>query len=616
MNKIFKLMFTALVGILALASCTNSDDYEMAAKLSGEQVYFPNTLSSTVNLKSTEISYTIPVMRVNSSGEVTVPLTVEYAGEAMTIPTSVTFKDGQTETSLTIAYDADKLGFDNFEKVTLKIGNDDYTTIYGASSFTCSFGIPAPWTSLGKCTFIENYMFGIEKECAIYQNDIDNSLYRIENAFNPSGPNASPWLYVKILKKGDVVLDETIPEDGYVYFYGGGANANEFNTGVENTNYGADVCLVFPGTFTSMPDPSFWTHNKVTGWKEDGTPGSVQLAPMYYMFGVGGWNQSQADDIINIILPGFVVVDYSAEIEAVGRLIDKKENGQAVFDITLGADVASAKVAMAPGKGAEEAAYKLILDEDPSVVEITSSQEVRIPYEEPGDYTVIVVTYDADGNEQKYATATIYIPENGAPKEIFEALFTGIYSHCVKSLDGEGPMWDGYDPEEGMLYVSNLDEDRCMISPWVNLGYEEEGTEGEGMIFLWDEEDNITVPECFTGVTNSKYGDIWAWDLVTAQVEGAEDMASYYDEKTGIINFFLAWSCSAGHFSFTHDTFELTGYADAGAKKKAAKHNKGVFTKKSCNFKLPLVNNGVRKVKAHKSLTFKSAPSKNLKIKK
>lgn len=564
MNKIFKLMFTALVGILALASCTNSDDYEMAAKLSGEQVYFPNTLSSTVNLKSTENSYAIPVMRVNSSGEVAVPITVEYDGNALAIPASVTFKDGQTQTELTIAYDADKMGFDNFESVTLKIGNEDYTTVYGANSFTCSFGIPAPWTSLGKCTLIEDYMFGIEKECAIYQNDIDNSLYRIENAFNPSGPNASPWLYVKILKKGDVVLDETIPEDGYVYFYGGGANANEFNTGVENSNYGADVCLVFPGTFTSMPNPSFWTHNTVTAWKEDGTPGSVQLAPMYYMFGVGGWNQSQADGVLSIVFPGYVVLDYSVELEAEGRFIDNKENGYAVVNATFGSDVNHTKIAMAPGKNAAEAAYELIKNDDKSVITVegSGSMEVRIPYEDPGEYTVVAVTYDSEGNEQEASYISILIPDSGAPKEIFKAIFTGVYTHCVKSLSEDGSaMWDGYDPEEGMLYESNLDESRFMVSPWVNLGYEDNETLGQGLVFNMDEEGNITVPECFTGVTDSKYGDIWAWDLGTAGV--TDKLPSYYDDENGLFNFYLAWTCSAGNFGFTYDTFKLTGYAES-----------------------------------------------------
>ncbi len=578
-------MFTALVGILALASCTNSDDYEMASKLSGEQVYFPNTLSSTVNLKSTENSYAIPVMRVNSSGEVAVPITVEYDGKALAIPASVTFKDGQTQTELTIAYDADKLGFDNFESATFKIGNEDYTTIYGANSFTCSFGIPAPWTSLGKCTLIENYMFGIEKECAIYQNDIDNSLYRIENAFNPAGPNASPWLYVKILKKGDVVLDETIPEDGYVYFYGGGANANEFNTGVENTNYGADVCLVFPGTFTSMPDPSFWTHNTVTAWKEDGTPGSVQLAPMYYMFGVGGWNQSQADGILNIVFPGYVMLDYSVELEAEGRFIDNKENGYAVVNATLGIDVYQTKIAMTPGNDAA-AAYELIKNGDESVITVegSGSMEVRIPYENPGEYTIVAVTYDAEGNEQEASYVSILIPDSGAPKEIFKAIFKGIYTHCVKSFSESGdPMWKGYDPEEAILYESNLDESRFMISPWVNLGYEEDGTEGEGLVFTMDEDGFLTVKPCFTGVSDNKYGDIFAWDLVTA---GVANMPSYYDQDKGMFVFNLAWSVEGGNFGYTQDTYELTGYAESPRQSKTVKN----ISVKNMKCTLPLKN--------------------------
>lgn len=617
-NKIYTLALMAAVAF-GFSACADSEDYTPADKVAGMEVYFSGVNSTTKkDLSSKENTFSIPVNRIKTAeaANVAIDIQIPEGSKISCASPSVSFAAGASQGNLELSYKPEEMDFDHYDTIHVAIKDVNSTSPYGVSEFTLIAGIPAPWLSLGAGELIEDFFWGFKTKVEIFQNQVEPSLYRIENVFEPEGDNASPWLYFKVLKAGDTVLDQTIPEDDMVYFYGDGEH-DSFNTGVFNTTYNADICLVFPGTFKSLGDPTDWMQNKVLAYQEDGSIGAIQLAPEYYMFGVGGWGGSESDGDIIISFPGYTLADYEAEIDVVGRLIDKKENGQAVFDITLGEDVASAKVAMAPGKGTEDAAYKLIQDEDPSVVEITSSQEVRIPYEEPGYYTVIVVTYDADGKEQKFASSNINIPENGEPKEIFEAVFTGIYSHCVKSLDGEGPMWEDYDSEDGMLYVSNLDEDRCMISPWVNLGYEEIGTEGEGMIFIWDEEDNITVPECFTGVTDSKYGDIWAWDVITAQVEDAEDMASYFDDETGTINFFLAWSCSYGDFSYTMDTFELTGFAEAGAKKRAAKYNKGIFGKKFSNFKLPLINNGAKKVKkVHKPFTTNATPSKNLKLKK
>jgi len=52
----------------------------------------------------------------------------------------------------------------------------------------------------------------------------------------------------------------------------------------------------------------------VAAYKEDGTPGQVNLAPWYYITGVGGWNKSQEDKQIEIIFPGFMRFPLSALI--------------------------------------------------------------------------------------------------------------------------------------------------------------------------------------------------------------------------------------------------------------------------------------------------------------
>ena len=45
-----------------------------------------------------------------------------------------------------------------------------------------------------------------------------------------------------------------------------------------------------------MQDPSFWAHNMMGD-------GYIQIAPYYYIDGLGGWNYTQKDGVIYIVLP-------------------------------------------------------------------------------------------------------------------------------------------------------------------------------------------------------------------------------------------------------------------------------------------------------------------------
>ncbi len=56
-----------------------------------------------------------------------------------------------------MTYDPNKVGFDKFSELTLKIGDETYATTYGLSQYTVKVGIPSPWETLGKGTFIEDF---------------------------------------------------------------------------------------------------------------------------------------------------------------------------------------------------------------------------------------------------------------------------------------------------------------------------------------------------------------------------------------------------------------------------------------------------------------------------
>jgi hypothetical protein len=79
-------------------------------------------------------------------------------------------------------------------------------------------------------------------------------------------------------------------EDGLVFY-------DDFPLGI---NYEASkdqpIYGYHPWGWSSMQDPSFWAHNKIDGKV-------IQLAPYYYIDGLGGWNYTQKDGVILITLP-------------------------------------------------------------------------------------------------------------------------------------------------------------------------------------------------------------------------------------------------------------------------------------------------------------------------
>lgn len=150
MNKIFKhsmmLLFSALA--LVLGSCTEEFEYT-GATIEGEQVYFSNALSSTVNLDPNASEVKIPVNRIQRTGELTVNFNVTTSENcAVSVPSSVTFADGDSVAYLTVTYDPQTIQMGHFDDVTVAIADANYTTPYGSSSYTFSIGL-SEWTSIG-----------------------------------------------------------------------------------------------------------------------------------------------------------------------------------------------------------------------------------------------------------------------------------------------------------------------------------------------------------------------------------------------------------------------------------------------------------------------------------
>lgn len=428
MNKIKNILSAMLLLALPLAftACGDDVEYSPADKPVNAQVYFPTTNGATVDLSKDKTSFDVTLMRAKTDEAITVPITVTGGGSFFTIPTSVSFAQGVDKAVLSISYNPESLEYDAYSEIKLTIGDESATTPYGMAQYVFKAGIPAPWTSLGKATFSDAFLFANKYSVELQRNDLNPSLYRLVDPYSEGltkesfTSNGDQSLYVEftLLKPGDKIGDVTITMEDLVYF-------PYYCTGFFNTSndYNTNVDAHHPSDFSSLNSEAAWTFNRVLQYQADGTPAGVQLAPYYYMNGHGGWNNTQADGIITIIFPGASLKDYTINVEYKGRFTNVGGDNYAVADIQLGADVENAKVVMVEGNDIQ-AAINGILDGSLKGIEVSQSGSVNIPSTANGLCSIVAVGY-GEGESQEVAYTSF---EFSAGTDRWMSLGTALYT--------------------------------------------------------------------------------------------------------------------------------------------------------------------------------------------
>ena len=428
MNKIKNILSAMLLLALPLAftACGDDVEYSPADKPVNAQVYFPTTNGATVDLSKDKTSFDVTLMRAKTDEAITVPITATGDGSFFTIPTSVSFAQGVDKAVLSISYNPESLEYDAYSEIKLTIGDESATTPYGMAQYVFKAGIPAPWTSLGKATFSDAFLFANKYSVELQRNDLNPSLYRLVDPYSEgltkegftSNGDQSPYVEFTLLKPGDKIGDVTITMEDLVYF-------PYYCTGFFNTSndYNTNVDAHHPSDFSSLNSEAAWTFNRVLQYQADGTPAGVQLAPYYYMNGHGGWNNTQADGIITIIFPGASLKDYTINVEYKGRFTNVGGDNYAVADIQLGADVENAKVVMVEGNDIQ-AAINGILDGSLEGIEISQSGSVNIPSTANGLCSIVAVGY-GEGESQEVAYTSF---EFSAGTDRWMRLGTALYT--------------------------------------------------------------------------------------------------------------------------------------------------------------------------------------------
>lgn len=612
MNKIFryaKIAVAALVTV-AMAACTSDYEYDTPEALKGAQVYFSNTLPSKIEVNKESGNFDVTLSRQNTEGELTVPLMFTAdEGNIYTVPSTVTFADGEATANIHITFNPDDLVYGNYVGGTISFDADNFSTPYGATSYQFKAGASAYVdVAGGKGKFRDGLisaLYGIEVleyDVQIQQDAHTPGIYRVVAPYAQKGWSGSqPWYtaFDENESNTDMIIDATDPD--FVYIKG------TFNTGVTlNSSDGVLSAISYVQYLLDKGNSLDLIKSKMPelfGTFKDGVFTFPAKSILLYFGSGGDLYYGNTDGMLRVAMPGVVLKDYNVGVEYLGRMTDTNDKDNAVFNLTFGADVTTVKYALVKeGEDLNKTASGII-DGSVEATEISEAGRVEVPFEESGNYYLVTVSYE--NGEAKGADATpITLKSSKDAEEQFEEVAYGVFTLGVEDFSGsffpeQGPMGCFLEklggtspyPSEATLLQSKSDPTHFRITPWLIDGYDFD--------FTWNKETGvISVSNNNSGVTGNEAGEKVIVDDVATMIGDANASAagvlnSYHEN---VFTFNLVYHLGNDIFAMEKETFEITATAENAAKKGvnkvAASHcsfNK-LFTGKPYQLNKKLVN--------------------------
>lgn len=422
MKKISKLLFS-LVALLSIAvACEPKVDNYVVGDPDVDGcygVFFPaqSAAGSHAIDPADPTSTTFTVSRKNSSGAITVPVEVVDKSGIFTVGT-LSFADGQAETTLDVSFSSADVGVKY--ALELYINDPQYASKYNDTDPWLKYDVTREkWNDLGKGTWYENgyFTFDAPEKVTILQNDNNKNLFRAVLTSEVDGEpyyvyseGQDNYFEFQVLKPGQTIRNTKITQSDLVFF-------QTYETGYVNTSYGLTIWFMHPSSFTSLNSESNFLHNKVLQYQDNGLPAGVQIAPYYYMNGLSGWNHTQDDNIITIIFPDAVLVDYSIEAKP-GLTTD----GVTPIAFNLGTDVASVKYAVFDQElnvVQLERAVSQIAEGEIEAEELDMNTKIAgIQCDQTGEYFLVAAAFAADSTLQGSTTTSFTYVDSEDPRPV------------------------------------------------------------------------------------------------------------------------------------------------------------------------------------------------------
>ncbi len=395
----------AISAMMAFAACADEATYEPGPQVAGPQYYFSSSQATSVNINHTTQAVSIDVYRIETTSAATTTISVTDASGLISNANTATasFAAGSNKATISFPVVPSDWTFAKNYPVTYKITSD--TTPYGSDEVTVTYKYPTPLKNLGKATINESYMHGKEFSATIYQSEIDPNEFHITKF---TGSKSDDFIFY-VTKAGDSFGSVSYNTAGLIHYGDTKIGLTYADVGGDSAD---DIYILHPSRFTSLPTEDYWANNKVAIYQDNGLPAVVEIAPFYYMFGLGGWNKSTAATI-TIVFPGYDPKDYTVTASYAGIFTDTEDQVYGEATVALGEDIESAIAVLVEGDSEEAiaaAVETLKAGEDESIVPVTG-QTVRIALpEEPktGKYTIVVAGVAAGEVQETSATSFFY----------------------------------------------------------------------------------------------------------------------------------------------------------------------------------------------------------------
>ncbi|MCD8291814.1 MAG: hypothetical protein LUC91_09985 [Prevotella sp.] len=644
MNKIFSYCAMLLFSVLAfsLVSCTEEYEYT-GATAEGEQVYFSNTLSSTVELTSSESSFQIPVNRMNTSGSLTVPLEINlpYGSNCEATTSSVTFADGASVAYLTFTYDPTNIDYGVYDEITVAISDASYTTPYGSSSYSFSAGMSEWKTMDGYATYREALLTSLYSapeltyEVEIQESVVTPGRYRLVNAYTANNAFGQEYGYFFSFADGDhyITIDATDPN--YVYL------DDTFYTGAYYTEEGEILFFSYVMYYVMNGySVDFVKQNapELFGTLKDGVitmPGGSMIAQVgedLYL--------TDSEGLFAVALPGYQLTDYSSSFTYTGRLTDTYNNDYAQGTITFGDDVASAKYYVAADGDDIDAIIEAINEGELDAETISESgTSISVQLSETGYYYMVVITYNASGEMVGSSSTRFYFRSSTSTtsEASWDPILTGYFYYnlepaFVTDQSGTyvGGIYEGVD-EGVILYQNSANPNEYKVYPWTDST--------DGLIFTMDSDGYISFINQNTGLTYEESGTtyiVYGSDFGTLLPDYTDGTptswvyqeGSYYECDFGTIYHINNYYGGYGYFGGAYEAFftdpsglnasqvkEIEDFAKVPRSLRKIDLTNNRISSSLINGVFNSKRNMFKKVLSNKTLSFKKVPADLKKLK-
>lgn len=279
----------AIVAAALFTSCNKDVEGAIYSNQSNAGVSFTASTLSAVEVPASNPVFDVEIVRGNTVGAATGSLSATLMAGKTEIPgvtvSSYSFADGQNSTTVSVNISPLEVGVAG--SLTLTIADAD-ASIGGVKSATMKVSKAYEWKSLGKGQFYDNF-FGMTSQPEILKAE-GFDRYRViepcEDFRAEAIAGGDTWAAAS-----SAPFIELWVEDGLVFW-------EDWFTG---QNYDGDktqpIMACHPSGWSSMSTADFWQFSKFLDEK------TIQLAPYYYIDGVGGWNYTQKNGVVYIVLP-------------------------------------------------------------------------------------------------------------------------------------------------------------------------------------------------------------------------------------------------------------------------------------------------------------------------